>query len=83
MSRGRGLRCPKCGEVLTRKLVAYSRAQPGGHMRTRYCCGQEVTTFERVVDSPPIDGMIISGISGHDKGVLRRVVEAMGGTLWR
>jgi hypothetical protein len=66
------------------RLVATSKPQPGGHLRTRICmCGATVMTFERVIDSAPLDATIISGLSGHDKGIVRRIVEAFGGTMWR
>jgi hypothetical protein len=80
----KGLVCPKCGSNLNARLVATSKAQFGGHMRTRFCdCHHEIITFERVVDGPPTDATIISGLSGHDKGIVRRIVEALGGSMWR
>lgn len=66
------------------RLVADSHPQPGGHLRSRYCdCGEKVLSFERVIDGAPLDATIISGLSGHDKGIVRRIVEALGGTMWR
>jgi len=77
-----GIICPQCGAGLNSRYVARSYAQAGGHIRTRNCvCGAEVTSFEQVVGEPRQKFMGVVGLAGHDLGVARRIVEALGGKI--
>lgn len=80
---GIGIKCARCGQGLNDAYIAKSYPIAHGHFRTRHCpCGHETRSLERIIDTPEPKVAVFTGIRGHDLGVVRRVIEAMGGRVF-